>query len=88
MNGARTSDVLRLLARNIVLVALPAVAVGVALGYWVSERWLQQFSARIELRWWIFAASALAVLAVVHLIQTVRTWRTANANPVEMIRRE
>lgn len=88
VNGARTSDVLRLLARNIVLVALPAVAVGVALGYWVSERWLQQFSARIELRWWIFAASALAVLAVVHLIQTVRTWRTANANPVEMIRRE
>lgn len=88
VNGAAVADVIRLLARDAARMAVPAVVVGAAAGYWVMTLILQLFQSRIALRWWLFGGVACAVLAVVGIVLLVRTWRTANENPINRIKTE
>lgn len=88
VNGASAGSVVRLLSREIALLCLPAIATGLALGYWCSGMILSMFVERIALRWWIFALCALAVTLVVVAVQIGRTWRIANSNPIGMIKTE
>jgi putative ABC transport system permease protein len=40
------------------------------------------------LAWWIFAGGATVVFIIVYTVLIIRTWRTANANPIDMIKIE
>ena len=87
--GSTRSEVLRLIGLNLSFVVLPAVAVGVAAAVWGSEYFLQMVGAmRTDAPWWLHAAGVLFVLAIVYAIQLFGTWRTASANPIDMIRTE
>lgn len=88
VNGATAADVIRLLGRDVALLAVPAVAVGALIGYAVVVRVLQLFVDRIPLHWWLFAGLSLAVLFAVGVLLLLRTWRTANENPIKRIKTE
>lgn len=87
--GATTGEVLRLLSLNLSRIVLPAVAVGVAGAVWGGERYVQLLETMCErIAWWNFAVGAAMVVVVVYVLLIARTWRTANANPIEMIKVE
>ncbi len=87
--GATRRDVLRLIGLNISLIALPAVAVGTAAAVWGASLFLRGVGAmRTDMPWWLYAAGIATVLAVIYAIQIIRTWRTASANPIDMIKTE
>ncbi len=89
VNGATTSQVLSLLSLNISWVVIPAVVTGVAGAVWGGMKYLEMLETMCEpLAWWIFASGAAAVIAIVYVILIIRTWRTANANPIDMIKIE
>ena len=89
VNGATTSQVLSLLSLNISWVVIPAVVTGVAGAVWGGMKYLEMLETMCEpLAWWIFAVGAAVVIAVVYVILIIRTWRTANANPIDMIKIE
>lgn len=89
VNGATTSQVLSLLSLNISWVVIPAVVTGVAGAVWGGMRYLEMLETMCEpLAWWIFASGAAVVIAIVYVILIIRTWRTANANPIDMIKIE
>ncbi len=89
VNGATTAQVLSLLSLNISWVAVPAVVTGVAGAVWGGMKYLELLETMCEpLAWWIFATGAAVVLIIVYAILILRTWRTANANPVDMIKIE
>lgn len=88
VNGATAGAVVRLLAREVTFLCLPAMAVGVALSWWCSGLILSMFVERIALAWWIFAVCAVGVAAVIACVQVLCTWRIANSNPIEMIKTE
>ena len=89
VNGATTSQVLSLLSLNISWVVIPAVVTGVAGAGWGGMRYLELLETMCEpLAWWIFACGAAVVIAIVYVILIIRTWRTANANPIDMIKIE
>lgn len=88
INGAKVNEILTLLAKGIASIAIPATIIGIAISYLVTKRWLQQFTNRTELTWWIFLLGSLVVLIIVYSIQIMRTWRAANANPVEYLNNE
>lgn len=88
VNGASTADVLLLLSRDVLWVAVPSVVVGAALSRWGADLLVSNFVERVALRWWLFALCGLVVLLVVCAVQLVRTWRIANANPIDMIKTE
>ena len=89
VNGATTSQVLSLLSLNISWVVIPAVVTGVAGAVWGGMKYLEMLETMCEpLAWWIFAVGAAVVIAIVFVILVISTWRTANANPIDMIKVE
>lgn len=88
VNGASTADVLRLLSRDVLWIAVPSVIVGAAISRWGADLLVSNFVERVALRWWLFALCGAVVLLIVCAVQLVRTWRIANANPINMIKTE
>lgn len=86
--GASTSEVLVVLGARLLWIVLPAVVCGVAIAVRLNEEWLSTLAQmRCSVPVWIYIAGALAVVAFVYAVQLLLSWRAANENPVEMIKR-
>ena len=89
VNGATTTQVLSLMSLNISWVVIPAIIAGVAGAVWGGMKYLELLETVCEpLAWWIFALGVAIVAVIVYVTLVIRTWNTANANPVEMIKVE
>ena len=88
VNGATAVNILRMLSRDISYIALPALAIGVAVAYINASGWLEKFAERIHLSFFIFIGAALFVYAVIISCVLIRAWNVANENPVESIKSE
>jgi putative ABC transport system permease protein len=88
INGASISDMIRLFARDIILLGLSASVVAIPVCFAVMHRWLQNYVYRTSLSWWIFVAIPLSALLITGLIIAVQVWLTARKNPVESLRNE
>lgn len=86
VNGATAVNILRMLSRDISYIALPALAIGVAIAYINASGWLEKFAERIHLSFFIFIGAALFVYAVIISCVLIRAWNVANENPVESIK--
>ena len=64
-------------------------AVGIVGAVWGGERYISMLETMCEpLAWWLFTLGAAIVIIIVYAILVARTWHTANANPVDMIKSE
>ena len=88
VNGARTADVLRLFATDILHVALPAVLTGTVGAWYVSRLWLEQFSEKTTLPLLLFIGCALLVLVVILSVVCAGCHRVATSNPVDYLKTE
>lgn len=88
VNGADVKDILLLLIRGILYVAVPAVLIGTAASYYVGTVWLRQFAEQIGMNPFLFLGGALSVLALIVLVVVTKAWRIANENPVKSIKSE
>jgi putative ABC transport system permease protein len=86
--GSSSALILKLLQAETLFMVLVASVTGVPVSWWISRRWLENFSFRIELDWWIFLAAILMLLVVAVLTTLVQTWRASRANPVETLKYE
>ena len=88
VNGAEASDILRLLSLDILKIAVVAVAAGMAVAWYVSGQWMQQFadSHLLSVVWYVLLALLLLVLVVAVVV--LKAWRIANENPVLSIKSE
>ena len=88
VNGAEASDILRLLSLDILKIAVVAVAAGMAVAWYVSGQWMQQFadSHLLSAVWYVLLALLLLVLVVAVVV--LKAWRIANENPVLSIKSE
>lgn len=86
VNGATAVNILRMLSRDISYIALPALAIGVAIAYINASGWLEKFAERIHLSFFIFIGAALFVYVIIIACVLVRAWNVANENPVESIK--
>jgi putative ABC transport system permease protein len=75
-----TTDFLKMVGISI-LIALP-------LGWYVMNKWLEDFSYRIEIGWWVFALAALLAVGVAVLTVSYQSIKAAIANPVKSLRTE
>ncbi len=89
INGADTSNILTLLSKSTVWIALPAVLIGTVCSYLAGKEWLMQFSRfKIDLSVLWFAGIALFILCLILGTVILKTWRIANENPVKSIKSE
>ena len=88
VNGAEASGILELLGRDILWVAVPAVAVGVCAAAYVNGLWMEMFSARVSAGWAVYVLVAIVNLLVILGCVLWRTWHIANENPVVSLKSE
>lgn len=88
VNGAEATTILSMLLRDVLLVAAPAVLVGVAGAWFVSNELMTMFITTFGSTIPGYLCTALAVLAVVAAIVLLRAWKIANENPVVSIKSE
>lgn len=88
VNGAGASAILRLLSRDVMVMALPAVVLGAVASYFISSQWLDQFAERIPLSPAYYVALAIGVLILIVACVVAKARRIAHENPVKSIKSE
>ena len=88
VNGAEASAILRLLGRDVLYVAGPAVAIGVVASWYVNTLWMDMFTAQASMSAVVYVLIGVAVLAVITGCVLWKSWRIANENPVLSIKSE
>jgi putative ABC transport system permease protein len=86
--GASVQGLIGLLSTSFLKLIGLAFLIAAPLGAWIMHRWLQDFSYRIDLRWWMFAIAALIVLAAALTSIGWQVIRAVRANPVKSLRSE
>ena len=86
--GASVSNILLLLSKDFVRLVLIASIIAFPLAWWVMHKWLQDFSYRINITWWIFLAAGSTALLVALFTVSFQAIKAAIANPVKSLRTE
>lgn len=88
INGATVPELMKLFLNNVFKLALPAVIIGSVLAYFAAGGWLEMFTQKIALNWYIFVTAGIVVLLFVSGIVALKTYSAANANPVHNLKSE
>jgi len=86
--GATVTNVVTLLSKDFVKLVLLANIIAWPLAWFAMNKWLQSFTFRVEMEWWVFAlAGGMALLIALITVSTLAI-KAALANPVEALRYE
>jgi putative ABC transport system permease protein len=86
--GASVTHVACLLTGRSASALIIAVAIGLPVGYQLSQWWLQQYTYRMETSWTHLGIPALVLLTTAILTTLIQTVSAAHQNPIETIRYE
>jgi putative ABC transport system permease protein len=86
--GASVTQVAALLSKDFVKLVLIAFVIASPIAWWVLDKWLQNFTYRISISWWVFALSGLAVVLMALVTVSFQAIKAAIANPVKSLRTE
>ncbi len=86
--GASVASLWRLLSRDFVLLVVIALLIAAPLAWYFMDGWLEKYTYRTELSWWIFVAAGAGALAITLLTVSFQAVKVALMNPVESLRSE
>ena len=86
--GATSGAVLGMLTREVVVLLTIAAVVGGPAGYWIADRWLEDFAYRIDLGVAPFLFATLAAVSVGLLTVAYESLKAAWSDPVTSIHHE
>jgi putative ABC transport system permease protein len=86
--GATIGDILSLVSKDFVKLVLVAMLVAMPSVWLAVNKWLQAFSYRTPLQWWVFPATGIAVLLLALVTIGLQAIKTALSNPIKNLRTE
>ena len=86
--GASVGNVVTMLSKDFLKLVLIAAFFAFPLAWWAMNSWLQDFSYRINITWWVFVIAALLAILVALLTISFQAVKAATANPVKNLRNE
>jgi putative ABC transport system permease protein len=84
--GASIMTIWMLLLKDFVRMIVIALIIAIPLAYYFINNWLQGYQYRVDLSWWIFAATAIGAMFVTVLTVSFQAIKAALANPVKSLR--
>ena len=88
INGATTSDILSVFAKDIMKLSAVMAVIACIAAYFVAHKWVEQFAEKVSLNPLYFIGGALLVLTIVLGVVVLNCLRIARANPVESLKAE
>lgn len=86
--GATVSSVVVLLSREFALLVVIAFAIAALLAWFGMNSWLEQYTYRIEIEWWIMCSAGAGALILAIVVVSFQAIKAAIANPVTSLRNE
>ncbi|MBS1754458.1 MAG: ABC transporter permease [Ferruginibacter sp.] len=86
--GASVQNVFLLVSKEFLLLVAIAFIFSVPVTWWAMNSWLQDFAYRINITWWIFAATGIITFLIALLTISFQAFKAALTNPVKSLRTE
>ncbi|MGB7395590.1 MAG: FtsX-like permease family protein [Pricia sp.] len=86
--GASIGSVVRLLTTDFVKLVGIAFLIASPIAYYFIQRWLEDFTYRIDIQWWVFVLAGGFALGITLLTVGFQSLKSAVANPVKSLRTE
>jgi len=86
--GASVSGIVFLVSKDFIKLVLLSAIIAIPAGLYVVRQWLDHFSYRIDISWWVFMAVIGLILVTAFLTVFYQSLKTAIADPVKSLRSE
>jgi putative ABC transport system permease protein len=86
--GASVSRIVGHLSKEFMLLVVMANIIAWPVAWFAMSKWLQNFTYRIDMGWWIFILSGALALFIALLTVSYQAIKAAHANPVDALRYE
>lgn len=86
--GASSSSILMLLSKEYLLLVVAGFAVSLPVTWWIMSSWLENYAYRIGLGAAYFLLGLLVTGLIVWLTVSIKAWKAARTNPVNILRAE
>ena len=86
--GASVAGIVAFVFKDFLRLVALAILIASPLAWLAVHRWLEAFSYRVPIHWWVFALAGGLTVAIALVTIGARTIRAATANPVKSLRTE
>ncbi|MGN6438832.1 MAG: ABC transporter permease [Agriterribacter sp.] len=86
--GASVSKILLLISKEFLKLVFIAFVIAVPLAWWMMYNWLEQYTFRIGISYWIFISVGVLILLLALVVVSLHTLKAATSNPVKALRTE
>ncbi len=86
--GASSTSIITLISKDFTRLAFIGFVMGAPLAWWVVNKYLDRFTYRITISWWIIPVTGLVALALTLIIVSIQALRAAAMNPSKSLRSE
>ena len=86
--GASITGITRLMSRDFLQLVFISCLFAFPIAWWAMHQWLQTYSYRIEIRWWIFLAAGVLSMLIALITVSFQAIKAAIANPIKSLRTE
>lgn len=86
--GASIFNVWNLLSKDFIILVVISFLLAFPLSYYFMHGWLDNYSYRTTLSWWIFVAAGIGCLIITIVVVSMQAIKAAVANPVKSLRTE
>jgi ABC-type antimicrobial peptide transport system permease subunit len=86
--GASVTGLVALISRDFSRLVIIAFLISAPISWWLLDRFLQRYTLRITIPWWVFPLTGVIALAFALVIVSTQALRAAHSNPVKSLRNE
>jgi len=86
--GASVVSIMKLLTREFVVLVIVAILIATPIGWWLMNKWLQNYNYRINISWLVFASSGILAIIIAIITVSFQAGKAAIAKPVNSIKAE
>ncbi|MEP7257650.1 MAG: ABC transporter permease [Flavitalea sp.] len=84
--GASVSGITALLSKDFIRLVIMAILIASPIAWWAMNKWLQDFTYRISISWWIPVLAAIVAIFIALLTVSFQAVKAALANPVDSLK--
>lgn len=86
--GATVEHIVLLLSKDFTRWVILAFVIAIPVSTWIMSKWLENFSYKTNLDWWLFAFAGVVTVLIALITVSFQTVKAALANPVDSLRYE
>lgn len=86
--GVSVFSIWRLLSKEFVMPVIISLMIATPLAWYFISSWLQNYSYRAELTWWIFAAAGIGAVFITLFTVSFQSIKAALTNPARSLKTE